>query len=146
MQSSLNFSRSAISFDRPFLGLAYKPDKMPRPLPLSPNTYALFLEHRLSLMADEQVVHVVCVLFLLRQDSLEQHARGRVLVSEIAHHLAVRLDGDALGDQVFLDHVDQVPAFDILRCCAGYDRSEEHTSELQSLAYLVCRLLLEKKK
>src|SRR5205823_11690307 len=27
-----------------------------------------------------------------------------------------------------------------------YLRSEEHTSELQSLAYLVCRLLLEKKK
>src|SRR5687767_15689900 len=29
---------------------------------------------------------------------------------------------------------------------AGQLRSEEHTSELQSLAYLVCRLLLEKKK
>src|SRR2546425_3611277 len=28
----------------------------------------------------------------------------------------------------------------------GVPRSEEHTSELQSLAYLVCRLLLEKKK
>src|SRR3989441_2195460 len=28
----------------------------------------------------------------------------------------------------------------------GKGRSEEHTSELQSLAYLVCRLLLEKKK
>src|SRR2546425_1843697 len=28
----------------------------------------------------------------------------------------------------------------------GDRRSEEHTSELQSLAYLVCRLLLEKKK
>src|SRR5205823_12195190 len=28
----------------------------------------------------------------------------------------------------------------------GAQRSEEHTSELQSLAYLVCRLLLEKKK
>src|SRR2546425_2266655 len=28
----------------------------------------------------------------------------------------------------------------------GEKRSEEHTSELQSLAYLVCRLLLEKKK
>src|SRR3989441_7201973 len=28
----------------------------------------------------------------------------------------------------------------------GTPRSEEHTSELQSLAYLVCRLLLEKKK
>src|SRR3989441_7307285 len=29
---------------------------------------------------------------------------------------------------------------------ADVARSEEHTSELQSLAYLVCRLLLEKKK
>src|SRR5687767_15618212 len=29
---------------------------------------------------------------------------------------------------------------------AEMSRSEEHTSELQSLAYLVCRLLLEKKK
>src|SRR2546423_11520415 len=29
---------------------------------------------------------------------------------------------------------------------ASPSRSEEHTSELQSLAYLVCRLLLEKKK
>src|SRR2546425_344998 len=31
-------------------------------------------------------------------------------------------------------------------CDSVEDRSEEHTSELQSLAYLVCRLLLEKKK
>src|SRR5262245_64334444 len=29
---------------------------------------------------------------------------------------------------------------------ASFDRSEEHTSELQSLRHLVCRLLLEKKK
>src|SRR2546425_5349622 len=33
-----------------------------------------------------------------------------------------------------------------LRWPAVARRSEEHTSELQSLAYLVCRLLLEKKK
>src|SRR2546425_9352107 len=32
------------------------------------------------------------------------------------------------------------------RPCRPEGRSEEHTSELQSLAYLVCRLLLEKKK
>src|SRR3712207_7502145 len=32
----------------------------------------------------------------------------------------------------------------LVRDCAG--RSEEHTSELQSRQYLVCRLLLEKKK
>src|SRR5687767_15323110 len=35
-----------------------------------------------------------------------------------------------------------IPARDV----RGEPRSEEHTSELQSLAYLVCRLLLEKKK
>src|SRR2546423_8454025 len=37
----------------------------------------------------------------------------------------------------------------IFQCIGRYRefrRSEEHTSELQSLAYLVCRLLLEKKK
>src|SRR2546425_6508145 len=34
----------------------------------------------------------------------------------------------------------------IARDPTGQRRSEEHTSELQSLAYLVCRLLLEKKK
>src|SRR2546425_5699956 len=33
-----------------------------------------------------------------------------------------------------------------LAASIGPIRSEEHTSELQSLAYLVCRLLLEKKK
>src|SRR3712207_7662754 len=35
-----------------------------------------------------------------------------------------------------------------LRCdfAVGCDRSEEHTSEFQSRQYLVCRLLLEKKK
>src|SRR5437879_10790636 len=33
-----------------------------------------------------------------------------------------------------------------LRDSQGHARSEEHTSELQSPMYLVCRLLLEKKK
>src|SRR3989441_8839124 len=37
------------------------------------------------------------------------------------------------------------PASSPSHSCTG-ERSEEHTSELQSLAYLVCRLLLEKKK
>src|SRR5438445_1219452 len=47
-------------------------------------------------------------------------------------HVARYLEGrSASGVQLFL-----------IRC----DRSEEHTSELQSRQYLVCRLLLEKKK
>src|SRR2546425_8723974 len=39
-----------------------------------------------------------------------------------------------------------IPEFPVLPGAARRPRSEEHTSELQSLAYLVCRLLLEKKK
>src|SRR3989441_9109974 len=38
------------------------------------------------------------------------------------------------------------PTIDSAELLQRVDRSEEHTSELQSLAYLVCRLLLEKKK
>src|SRR3712207_8750285 len=39
-----------------------------------------------------------------------------------------------------------IPWFDGARLDDIVDRSEEHTSELQSRQYLVCRLLLEKKK
>src|SRR5258706_11575430 len=46
-------------------------------------------------------------------------------------HLAFRHQGDSLFLQDFLEQ---------------QKRSEEHTSELQSLTNLVCRLLLEKKK
>src|SRR5690349_8258632 len=38
------------------------------------------------------------------------------------------------------------PNFDFLTQSPDYQRSEEHTSELQSRRDLVCRLLLEKKK
>src|SRR2546425_759497 len=38
------------------------------------------------------------------------------------------------------------PLLRLRRAVGIVSRSEEHTSELQSLAYLVCRLLLEKKK
>src|SRR3712207_7205257 len=42
-------------------------------------------------------------------------------------------------------HAQEVLAQSPALGAAGYDRSEEHTSELQSRQYLVCRLLLEKK-
>src|SRR5205823_13943139 len=58
-----------------------------------------------------------------------RQARERV---EYDHDVPAQLD---LSPGVIEDHI------------GGPDvRSEEHTSELQSLAYLVCRLLLEKKK
>src|SRR5205823_14639498 len=47
-------------------------------------------------------------------------------------------------DTLLLVASDRVSAFDVV-LGEPVPRSEEHTSELQSLAYLVCRLLLEKK-
>src|SRR3989441_3353789 len=41
---------------------------------------------------------------------------------------------------------EELPRLYAVKPVAPRWRSEEHTSELQSLAYLVCRLLLEKKK
>src|ERR1019366_10819994 len=46
----------------------------------------------------------------------------------------------------FLEGADDAAPGDEVRRLAGDLRSEEHTSELQSLTNLVCRLLLEKKK
>src|SRR5687767_10441742 len=53
-------------------------------------------------------------------------------------------DGQATGSH--LDAGDAAVRRTIGAHKAPEVRSEEHTSELQSLAYLVCRLLLEKKK
>src|SRR3712207_8291935 len=59
----------------------------------------------------------------------------------------VRGEGAEAGQQVFLGLVKRIHQ----QCCSygclvPAARSEEHTSELQSRQYLVCRLLLEKKK
>src|SRR3989441_4830736 len=58
--------------------------------------------------------------------------------------LAVKLDFIA---GLLLKAVDAVGSRESknVQASVGETRSEEHTSELQSLAYLVCRLLLEKK-
>src|SRR5687767_15326501 len=48
------------------------------------------------------------------------------------------------GERVIYSTAGEPDGVLLVRC--GNRRSEEHTSELQSLAYLVCRLLLEKKK
>src|SRR5256714_8199162 len=89
------------------------------------------------------------VRLLLRLRALyqiERFLRGRPLVHDRpdpADH-ADRIRG--LPDVP--SHVDAArPLLDrLIRELEGIERSEEHTSELQSLAYLVCRLLLEKKK
>src|SRR5207244_7957724 len=62
-----------------------------------------------------------------------------------SHGVSDRLDrvvvqiGDRIQQHRVFEQSLQLPA-------QGFDRSEEHTSELQSPDHLVCRLLLEKKK
>src|SRR2546422_2851326 len=65
----------------------------------------------------------------------DQDARD---LEDLRHLPAVDRAGATEGEERVLAQV--APAFDAV------DRSEEHTSELQSRLHLVCRLLLEKKK
>src|SRR2546422_2742293 len=63
--------------------------------------------------------------------------RGLLYASEQAGHSSISITADYYGrgaskDKSLVDSLDE--------------RSEEHTSELQSRLHLVCRLLLEKKK
>src|SRR5205823_8396162 len=88
-----------------------------------------------------------------------QKLRGQLQAAHAGHH---HIDEDQVDDAfVRAAELERVLATGrkqhviplVLEGCAvqvavvfGVVRSEEHTSELQSLAYLVCRLLLEKKK
>src|SRR3712207_7246331 len=67
----------------------------------------------------------------------ERRGGGALAHPGLQHPQLVALDGE-------LD-VAQVPVVRLQRRHDAEQRSEEHTSELQSRQYLVCRLLLEKK-
>src|SRR3712207_7385600 len=76
---------------------------------------------------------------LFRSDALGRLHRHRVAVAQ--GELEVRAAGlHAVADP------DDLEGLAVALGDAGDHRSEEHTSELQSRQYLVCRLLLEKKK
>src|SRR5207249_5186183 len=53
---------------------------------------------------------------------------------------------DALRELHYFPQRIRIAQFEFRHVCVRHDRSEEHTSELQSRFDLVCRLLLEKKK
>src|SRR2546425_2157522 len=82
---------------------------------------------------------------------------GRTDASVVGEHLALGDLAEPLGfdslwalEHHFTGYAMSPAPTQLLAYYAGRTkrlvRSEEHTSELQSLAYLVCRLLLEKKK
>src|SRR5205823_7837002 len=85
---------------------------------------------------------------LFRSAGGETAARvaGRAAGGLPAQAIAARLENTASRSRIFIDSSSRGLSDGLYRYGPARKRSEEHTSELQSLAYLVCRLLLEKKK
>ena len=73
----------------------------------------------------------------------KQRAQLRGLANSIDTILHVGKDG--IGDNLVKQADDALEARELIKGKVLENRSEEHTSELQSRLHLVCRLLLEKK-
>src|SRR2546425_6664207 len=74
--------------------------------------------------------------------AVQERPQARLLAETVQGRVALVTGGaTGLGRAICLEFAQHGTAV-----AFNYLRSEEHTSELQSLAYLVCRLLLEKKK
>jgi hypothetical protein len=59
-------------------------------------------QHGFPLMSDEQVMHVIGVLLLIRQNAFHHHAGRWISVTEVPNQLAIMITRDPLGDQVSL--------------------------------------------
>src|SRR2546429_1801611 len=79
------------------------------------------------------------------------HKRGDMALAYALHHIETN---NLAKLTIYGEFLEQFPPFmeaeiwerSAWSCSHGIERSEEHTSELQSRLHLVCRLLLEKKK
>src|SRR5437016_11222061 len=87
-----------------------------------PGKLLLPLDHLVDLFLDRSPAHELVYQHVLALSNTKSAVRGLVFHSRIPPSIEMH---------------------DVKGCCK---RSEEHTSELQSLTNLVCRLLLEKKK
>src|SRR2546425_10761025 len=87
-------------------------------------------------------VHTYFTLFFFFNDT----ATTEIYTLSLHDALPIPVHGDARADVAALERHARLHAEPERGAGARQRRSEEHTSELQSLAYLVCRLLLEKKK
>src|SRR2546425_2427330 len=93
--------------------------------------WALVESHRSSRGPRQRVVAYLGEMDAAGRLGIHQQAAGAAAVAQRG---------------LFRDVAPQWVEVDLKRIDFHPLRSEEHTSELQSLAYLVCRLLLEKKK
>src|SRR2546425_3879569 len=103
-------------------------------------------QYRLSgnTLAGDQVFRAARVT-TVRHFTATLDRRGSVVRYELAGRPAATPDARPQTLRVSFD-ADTAVIELVIGDSSRSQRSEEHTSELQSLAYLVCRLLLEKKK
>src|SRR3712207_8327826 len=97
-----------------------------------------------------------CFFLMIRRPPRSTLFPYTTLFRSVVARYATRVNGIT---DYFLTKLDVLSGLETVPICVAYDvdgvrhdempmtqRSEEHTSELQSRQYLVCRLLLEKKK
>src|ERR1039458_10644588 len=85
----------------------------------------------------------------IRASAQRERQRHEIAVGEIRHHHVKFVQTDEVACQTIVQRDPGGGGTEIELNRQRQDvglRSEEHTSELQSLRHLVCRLLLEKKK
>src|SRR5690625_5450758 len=68
---------------------------------------------------------------------------GQELINQEAKELGIEVTDEDIEEEIEMIESQEGDVLDSL--LEQFDRSEEHTSELQSRGHLVCRLLLEKK-
>src|SRR3712207_8416311 len=93
--------------------------------------------------------HGAALIEAIEQRTIKGVEKAYLVLKVAQGDLTVRVPADnaeivGVRDVVGQEGLDRV--FEVLRAPHTEERSEEHTSELQSRQYLVCRLLLEKKK
>src|SRR5690606_12006520 len=104
------------------------------------------------------IVLIILIIAFIKAESLTTLAEDNLFPDQIVYaksspYQRIVVTRGKLGHSLFLNGNLQFNSFDEYRyhealvhpAFASYERSEEHTSELQSREKLVCRLLLEKK-
>src|SRR5205814_7834840 len=102
---------------------------------VAPDVYAIYEPHQ----AEETISYLIVGS---KQALLFDTGMGIGNIQKVTSQLTKRFVV-VLNSHTHNDHVGGNWQFNAI---FGMNRSEEHTSELQSLRHLVCRLLLEKKK
>src|SRR5437016_9096092 len=101
-----------------------------------------FARPRLLVLA----LYIASAALVTVQQAILRHSNNVSIFRSASFNLFAGRDLYAAHPEQHFDFYKYSPTFAVLFAPVAYLRSEEHTSELQSLTNLVCRLLLEKKK